>query len=67
MNLSTVPPCSSATSDISVRYSLRRPVSSSGWRRSVVAVNSTMSEKKMVSFFRSVLIVVSFSPLKMLL
>jgi len=42
-------------------------VSSSGCSRSVVAVNSTMSEKKIVSFFRSVVIVASFSPLKMLL
>jgi len=37
----------------------------SGWRRSVVAVKSLMSEKKIASFFRSVLMVTSFCPLKM--
>ena len=39
----------------------------SGCRRSVVAVKSLMSEKKIVSFLRSVWIVTSFWPLKMLL
>ncbi len=67
MNLSTVPPCVSAMADISVKYSLRSAVISSGCRRSVVAVKSLMSEKKIVSFLRSVWIVTSRSPLKMLL
>ena len=53
--------------DISVRYSLSSAVSSSGCRRSVVAVKSTMSEKKIVSFLRSVSIFTSRWPLKMLL
>ena len=53
--------------DISVKYSLSSSVSCSGCRRSVVAVKSLMSEKKIVSFLRSVWIVTSFWPLKMLL
>ena len=57
----------SAIVDISVRYSLRSAVRSSGCRRSVIAVKSLMSEKKIVSFLRSVVIVTSFWPLKMLL
>jgi hypothetical protein len=66
MNLSTVPPCSIAIVAISVRYSLRSPASASGCMRSVVAVKLTMSEKKIVSFLRSVATTTSFSPLKML-
>ena len=66
MNLSTVPPCLSGDLDISVRYSLSSAVSSSGCIRSVVAVKFTMSEKKIVSFLRSVVITTSFSPLNML-
>lgn len=67
MNLSMVPPCSCAIADISVKYSLRSWVRSSGWSRSAVAVKFWMSEKKMVSFLRSVWMVTSFCPLKMLL
>ena len=67
MNLSTVPPCSAAIFDISVKYSLRSTVISSGSSCSVVAVKSLMSEKKMVSFLRSVWMVTSFSPANMLL
>ena len=67
MNLSTVAPCLSAMVDISVKYSLSSAVRSSGWRRSEMAVKSLMSEKKIVSFLRSVAMVVSFWPLKMLL
>ena len=67
MNLSMVAPCSSAMFDISVRYSLRSAVRSSGCSRSVVPVKSLMSEKKIVSFLRSVVIATSFWPLKMLL
>ena len=67
MNLSIVAPCASAIVDISVRYSLSSAVSSSGCSRSVVAVKSLMSEKKIVSFLRSVVIATSFWPLKMLL
>ena len=67
MNLSTVAPCSSAIVDISVKYSLRSAVRSSGCSRSEIAVKSLMSEKKIVSFLRSVAIVTSFWPLKMLL
>ena len=66
MNLSTVPPWRSAISDISVKYSFSSAVIASGCRRSVVAVKSLMSEKKMVSFLRSVWIVTSFRPLNML-
>ncbi|CKY61485.1 Uncharacterised protein [Mycobacterium tuberculosis] len=54
MNLSMVPPCLSAIADISVKYSLSRWVMISGCRRSVVAVKFWMSEKKIVSFLRSV-------------
>jgi hypothetical protein len=54
MNLSTVPPCLRAIVDISVKYSLRRKVISSGCRRSVVAVKSLISEKKIVSSLRPV-------------
>ena len=53
--------------DISVKYSLSKAVICSGCRRSVVAVKSLMSEKKMVSFLRSVWIATSRWPLKMLL
>ena len=53
--------------DISVRYSLRSAVSSSGCSRSAVAVKSSMSEKKTVSFLRSVAIVTSLAPLKIAL
>ena len=66
-NLSMVPPCLSAMVDISVKYSLSSAVICSGCRRSVVAVKSLMSEKKIVSFLRSVWMVTSFWPLKMLL
>ena len=64
MNLSTVAPCSCAIFDISVKYSLSRLVSSSGCRCSAVSVKSLMSEKKMVSFLRSVEMTTSFSPEK---
>ena len=67
MNLSRVAPWASAMGDISVRYSFRRAVSSSGCSRSVVPVKFSMSEKKIVSFLRSVVIETSFWPLKMLL
>ena len=67
MNLSMVPPYSSAIADISVKYSLRSWVSNSGWSRSAVAVKFWMSEKKIVSFLRSVWMVTSFWPEKMLL
>ena len=67
MNLSMVPPCLCAISDISVKYSLSSCVICSGCSRSVVAVKSLMSEKKIVSFLRSVWMVTSFWPLKMLL
>ena len=50
----------SAMVDISVKYSFSNWVICSGWSRSVVAVKSLMSEKKIVNFFRSVLIVTSF-------
>ncbi len=53
--------------DISVKYSLSSAVRSSGCSRSVIAVKFLMSEKKIVSFLRSVAIVTSFWPLKMLL
>ena len=67
MNLSMVPPCLSAIADISVKYSLSSSVNASGCSRSVAAVKSLMSEKKIVSFLRSVWMATSFSPLKMLL
>ena len=54
MNLSIVPPCFSAMADISVKYSLSSSVTCSGCKRSVVAVKFWMSEKKIVSFLRSV-------------
>ena len=65
MNLLIVPPCAVAIADISVRYSLSSAVSSSGCMRSVVEVKLTMSEKKIVSFLRSVAMVTSICPLKM--
>ncbi len=67
MNLSMVAPYCSAIADISVRYSLSSAVRSSGCIRSVVPVKFSMSEKKIVSFLRSVLIATSLAPLKMLL
>ena len=67
MNLSIVPPWASAIFDISVKYSLSIWVICSGCSRSVVAVKSLMSEKKIVSRLRSVWMVTSFCPLKMLL
>ena len=66
-NLSMVPPWNRAMVDISVKYSLSSSVICSGCMRSVVAVKSLMSEKKIVSFLRSVWMVTSFWPLKMLL
>ena len=50
-----------------MKYSLSSAVICSGCSRSVVAVKFWMSEKKIVSFFRSVWMVTSFWPLKMLL
>jgi len=53
--------------DISVKYSLSSEVICSGCSRSVMAVKSLMSEKKIVSFLRSVWMVTSFWPQNMLL
>jgi hypothetical protein len=53
--------------DISVKYSFNSSVMSSGCSRSVVAVKFWMSEKKIVSFLRSVWMVTSYWPEKMLL
>jgi hypothetical protein len=61
-----VPPWAKAILDISVKYSFSSSVICSGCRRSVVAVKSLMSEKKIVSLLRSVCMVTSFCPLKML-
>jgi hypothetical protein len=54
MNLSTVPPCLRAIAGHLGEILVEEEVISSGCRRSVVAVKSLISEKKIVSSLRSV-------------